>query len=516
MIRLLNNQKWRSYLMLIAIVLSQGLHSSYAGLILQVEISRDTTQIAREIDVTKTTRDFPALVAYRNTSLQKAPAPVLAEVSEKELGRPKVTRCWLNLDEMWDYRTRKFDFNFKIGVDKYKGVPEKHRETWDWEVESPVTYYQYLKSFSRHSDEIMLTIRRYERDIMDGKLPVSMDDWKMLFKAGLKHYKMLYPNIRYVEVGNESELKMFMWASMEEYYQFYKLGSEAVKEVNDELKLEGKQRLLVGGPVSTSNFIKLMDRFFELYSQDHSGGKQLDFISWHEYTQPVIQTAMRERQVRNLLAKYKLNENLPLFVSEHDPCHYSEDKLEYHHENAAGLVKTLYFSSLHSPNLMLIPWVLYHNGKLQTRFMWFEGPDKADTKYDEIRILPSGVSMKFLSQFKGKEIQVENSVAQNELVIAAVDQDKIVVEAVNYGVSKPVSLSLAQVKKVLGTDKVVVTKTLVDTKNNNYLTNKSQTLKINPAETLTVSLTDGKGLELKHPALEKNGIVFWEIKKQKP
>lgn len=474
---------------------------------------QDSTAIRREIDVSKTLRDFPALTAYRNTSLQKAPAPVLGEVSEKELGRAKVTRCWLNLDEMWDYRTREFDFNFRIGVDKYRDIPEKHRETWDWEIESPVRYYQYLRAFSNHSDEIMLTIRRYERDILDGKLPVSMNDWKMLFKTGLKHYKMLFPNIRYVEVGNESELKMFMWASTEEYYQFYKLGSEAVQEVNEELKLEGRQRILVGGPVSTSNFIKLMDRFFELYKQDDSPVKQLDFVSWHEYDQPAAHTAMRERQVRDLLRKHGLNDHLPLFVSEHDPYHYSEDKPEYHHQNAAGLVKTLYFTSLHSPNLMLMPWVLYHNGKLQTRFMWFEGPDRPDTRYDEMRLLPSGFSMKLLSRFKGKEIRVENALSANDLVIAAVDGSRIVVESVNYGAEKPVSLSLLQVGKILGTEKVKINRYVVDTRNNNYLADKKQTMKLNVSESLTAGVADGRSLELYYPGLEKNGIVFWEIEK---
>ena len=93
----------------------------------------------------------------------------------------------------------------------------------------------------------MLCIRRYERDILDQILPVTMDDYKMIFKEGVKHYKMLCPNLRYIEVGNEYHLRGFMGATEEEYYQFYIQGYEAVNEVNEELALSGNDRILVGG-----------------------------------------------------------------------------------------------------------------------------------------------------------------------------------------------------------------------------------------------------------------------------
>lgn len=478
--------------------------------------SDDTTTINRTVDVTNTTRDFPDLVAFRNTSIQKAPAPVLAEVSEKELGRPQVTRCWLNLDEMWDYRTREYNFNFKIGVDKYKSVKEKHRETWDWEIESPVRYYDYLKAFSRHSDDIMLTIRRYERDILDGGLPVTMQDWKMIFKEGLKHYKMLYPNIRYIEVANEYETKGFMRATDEEYYQFYKLGYEAVNEVNKELGLDGEQQILVGGPIVVSGaFVKRLDHFLELYSKDRTAGKKLDFVSWHEYTVPAVRTVFREREIRDILHKHGLNDGLPLFVSEHDPYHYSEDKLDYHHRNAAGLVKTLYFSSLYSPNLKIMPWVLYHNSKLQTRFMWFDGPNEPNASYEQINMLPIGVSMKFLSMHKGKEILVDNAINRSDLVIASDNADRLLVETINYGTQRPVIVTLKNLKEKFGAGKVSVNKYVLDKKHNNYLTDPKRAPKVEILETTQLDLDSARDIVLKHGLVERDGIVLWEIVKTK-
>jgi hypothetical protein len=477
--------------------------------------SGDTTTINRTVDINRTTRDFPNLLAFRNTSLQKAPAPVIAEVSEKELGRPEVTRCWLNLDEMWDYRTREYNFNFKIGVDKYKAIKEKHRETWDWEVESPIHYYDYLKAFSKRSDDIMLTIRRYERDVLDGTLPVTMQDWKMIFKAGLKHYKMLYANIRYVELGNEYELKSFMNASNEEYYQFYRLGYEAVNEINAELGLVGAQKILVGGPVVTGGFIKRLNHFFEIYSKDQTAGKKLDFVSWHEYTAPAVNTAFREKELRDMLQKHGIDDRLPLFISEHDPYHYSEDKLEYHHQNAAGLVKTLYFSSLYSPNLKIMPWVLYHNSKIQTRFIWFDGPNEVNTTYDQIKMLPTGVSMKLLAMHKGKEILVDNAVNGSDLVIASQNADQVLIEAVNYGSSRPVTLTLKNMKEKFGPGKVSVRKYLLDKKNNNVLTNPKRTSKVEILESVQLDLSNSGEVVLKHGPVERDGIVFWEIVKNK-
>ena len=86
----------------------------------------ETPDITRTIDASQYFRTFPRLPAGRNTSIQKAPAPVLAEVSEREFGKARITKCWLNLDEMWDYRTREYNYNYRIGVHKYDDVPEKH------------------------------------------------------------------------------------------------------------------------------------------------------------------------------------------------------------------------------------------------------------------------------------------------------------------------------------------------------------------------------------------------------
>ena len=468
-------------------------------------------EISRIIDATKHFRPFPELVAYRNTSLQKATTPVLAELSEDAFGKAKITRCWLNLDEMWDYRTREFNFNFKIGVDNYKDIKEKFRESWNWEVESPVHYYDYLKAFSDHSEEIMLTIRRYERDIMDGILPVSMEDYKMLYKKGLKHYKMLCPNIRYVEVGNEYH--GFMKASDEEYYQFYKVGYEAVNEVNEEMGLEGADQILVGGPVVSHEQIKRLDHFFELFAEDINREKRLDFIAWHDYHKDISETSHREKELKALLLKHGLPQNITLFHTEHDPYHFKEDKLEYHMLNTAYLPKSLYFNSVYSPEVKIFPWVLYHNGKIQTRFMWFEGPNEPDTKAFEMRMLPLGASMKMLSMHKGREIQVENSIEGKNLVLASVQKDRIVVQAINYESSRNINLSVLNIHKIfpdLKNGQLKLVKYLIDSNHSNCLAKPEYSGGLEKIEEFNID-ADQEEIKLTHSGLEKNGLVLWEV-----
>lgn len=471
----------------------------------------DTTVIFRTIDVSKTSGEFPALASYWNTSVQKAPAPVIGDIAAKVFGKANITRCWLNLDEMWDYRNRQFTYDFKLGVDKYKAIKEKHRESWDWQEESPASFYQYMDAFSSNSEEIMLTIRRYERDILDKKLPISMEDWKIIFKTGLKHYKERYLNIRYIEVGNEYALKSFMHATPEEYYQFYKLGYEAVNEINQELDLKGNDRILIGGPVVTGDILKKIDSFLSLYSKDNSKDKKVDFISWHDYHKEISVSANRQKEVEAIIQKFNLPENLLLFVTEHDPFHFKEDKLEYHDLNAAYLPKSLYFASQFSPNVKVFPWVLYHRKEIQTKFMWFTGPNEVETEEAEIKMLPLGCSVKFLSMLQGEEVSVENTIDENSLVLAAYNNGKIVIEAINYEEQKDVMIAINSLEKVSKRGKIYIEKYLIDSNHSNCLTNPEYHGGIEKIEETFVKVRKGQ-ITLEHTGLEKNGLILWVLK----
>ena len=475
------------------------------------------SELARTIDASQYFRPFPKLPNGRNTSLQKAPAPVLAELSEREFGRPRITKCWLNLDEMWDYRTREYDLNFRIGVHKYDGIPEKHGETWGSEVETNIHFEDYLKAFGEHSDEIMLTIRRYERDILDGKLGVTMADWREIFKNAVVHYRRVCPNLRYIEVCNEYALKGFIGCTAEEYYRFYQAAYQAVNEANLEMGLAGRDRILVGGPAVTGDIVGKMDLFFENFSKDTSPDKTLDFVSWHEYGKSYRSTALREGEVQHHLARHGLPRQLPMFVTEHDPYHGKLGTHELNLVNGAGLVKSLYFAGVYSPGIVLLPWVQYHVAEIQTQFMWFAGPNEPDTKAEELRLLPSGCSMKLLSMHRDWEIAVDNGLERDELVLASVQAGGLAVHAVNYGEARPVRIEVGYLPKVftvLGSGKLRFTQYLIDEHHSNAVTDPAYPGGIQKIDEGVLAPENG-AVVLAHPELGKNGIVFWLLEPEK-
>lgn len=477
-------------------------------------LAADRATISRTIDASEYFRRFPDLVGYRNTSIQKAPAPVLAEVSRREFGKPKITKCWLNLDEMWDYRTRQYDYNYRIGVHKYDDVAEKHRETWGSVRETNVHFNEYLKAFGENSDEVLLTIRRYERDILDGKLGVTYDDWKAIFKNAVRHSKQICPNLRYIEACNEYGCRGFIGCTAEEYYRFYRLAYQAVNEVNEELQLQGDDRLLVGGPAVTGDIVGKMNLFFENYSRDSAPDKRMDFVAWHEYNKPYAATAHRQEQVQTMLAMYDLPQEVPMFVTEHDPYHPPAGSREYNLINGAGLIKSLYFANRFSPNINIFPWVQYHIAEIQTRFMWFDGPNEPNTKAEELRMLPAGCSMKLLSMHKKWEIAVRNALDYDQLVLASVQNDALAVHAVNYGRRRDVRVcveSLPKVFSALGKDaKLSVVKYLVDEQHSNAVAEPDYPGGLEQVAAFEATIEDG-AVVLAHDELAKNGIVFWEV-----
>jgi len=143
------------------------------------------------VDCGKTLKSQPVLWGHVNVSRRAPPPKQLCAVVERQFGRPKVTRCWLMLDQMWDYRTGTSRFNYEINKDDYEGGPNKKR----YGVAGRTTglhYYDYVDSVSAHSETVLVNIRRYEQEVLTGML--TFDQWKEVFKAAVRHYKRRCPN----------------------------------------------------------------------------------------------------------------------------------------------------------------------------------------------------------------------------------------------------------------------------------------------------------------------------------
>jgi hypothetical protein len=182
--------------------------------------------------------------------------------------------------------------------------------------------------------------------------------------------------------------------------------------------------------------------------------------------------------------------------------------------NTANLPKSLYFTSVYSHGVNIFPWVLYHRREIQTRFMWFDGPNEPDTKAFQMRMLPIGASMKFLSMHKGgREVEVKNSISAEDLVFASVHKNKIIIQAINYNEPKNVRLTIQNINEIFPereAGKMKVVKYLIDSSHSNPLTKPDYAGGIEKVEDFWIDINDNE-IILNHQKLEENGLVLWEI-----
>ncbi len=257
-------------------------------------------------DWVKTKGNFRTFGNYLNNSIRHAPPPELTEVMEKQYGKPEIIRCWLTLDDMWDYRTGRYNYNFQLGLDTYANDTVKHKYDRGRVTETPYMYYDYIRAFSRHSKKVLLNIRRYEHEVTHGI--ISLEQWKEVAGNGIRHYKEMCPNICYIEVLNECNWSHFGGLNDTEYYDFYRAVYEIVNELNAEMQPEIPLR--VGGTAASgkpltasdphekefnlSNKAQHLYRFFGHFSKDPDPQKRLDFVSFHEYEVADTPVVLRE------------------------------------------------------------------------------------------------------------------------------------------------------------------------------------------------------------------------------
>ncbi len=338
---------------------------------------------------------------YLNTSILHSPPLALADLTVKEYGRPKIMRCWLTLRHMWDRKTDAYNYNFKIPRRVYEDAfqPGKHDGTSKTEVISEFeNYEEYLDAFSGISGEVLLNIRNYEREVLDGTM--TMAKWKEVFGNAIKHYKQRCPNIKYIEVINEYNISEAMGGlkmDMDQYYQFYRAAYEVINQFNAEYKPEVP--LLVGGPCTYSYDTSktALDLFLRLYAQDRNPHKRLDFYSFHDYgseQKPSIYGRYGEI-LQGEFVKYGLPKDLPIFIDEVGFGDGGSGFSNPERNRAQAVTLTTYaYYSRHSPNLHVFPWVLFHS-RAQIVFAQFD---------QELNITPFGAAVKVWALHKADEI----------------------------------------------------------------------------------------------------------------
>jgi len=108
-------------------------------------------------------------------------------------------------------------------------------------------------------------------------------------------------------------------------------------------------------------------------------------------------------------------------------------------------------------------------------------------------------------------VKIDNSITGEDLVLASVQKDRMIIEAVNYTDPRNVKLTLGNLGKAFpGSNKLRIVKYLIDSKHSNCLNNPGYQGDIEKIGDTKIITHNGQ-FTLKHENLEKNGLVLWEV-----
>jgi hypothetical protein len=458
---------------------------------------------------------------YLNTSILHAPPIALADRVVKEYGRPKIMRCWLTLRHMWDRKTDAYNYNFKIPRRAYEDEHQKDKSdgtSFTNVITRTENFEEYLDAFSLISDEVILNIRNYEREVIEGDM--TMDKWKEVFGKALQHYKKRCPNLKYIEVLNEYDITAAMdglHMDTDQYYQFYRAAYEVINQFNHDYK--PAIPLLVGGPCTYSylNAKPHLRRFLECYAQDTNALKRIDFFSFHDYEcgrTPSLYGKF-ESIYQEEFPKYGIPTNLPLFLTEigfggevkvpgHDP--------ERSRAQAAA-VTTFEYYARHSANVRIFPWVLFHC-RNQICYAQFT---------QDLAMTPFGAAVKAWSLQKSNEIGAVVDRKKSEYgvyALASLDETGAAIQVWNYQVpadNTKVNVGPDAVTRVAVRNlpakwkgmKLKVRQFMIDSTHSNCFVEGAE--KGGRLELIKTMEVKGKDLDQLTVHLEPNAICLWVI-----
>jgi hypothetical protein len=394
---------------------------------------------------------------FQNTTLRYTPSPSFPKDMEEVIGRPSIIRLFVTLDEVWDYRTNTYYWDYPIGVNRYLGDENHYDYDWPLTVPSPVNAHiqEYLISHADSADEVLLNLRRYERETVDGV--ISYQQYEELFEKVVEYYKNLCPNIVYIECCNEVELVQFGNLNMKEYYKLYQCASRGIQRLNE--KHNYKNPLKIGG-FGLSHGIThwhYWQEFLELLSKDNQ--IKIDFYSMHEYhtnPQRIMEFYLRHQE---MISELNLPD-LPLLMTEYGlRVGVGDAGRPTNIQNACGEIAGMILGS-HCPNLKMFPWCTFHNPNQQIGRTMF-----ILNKYNEYIPTPSGHTMTMFKMLGTHELMIEEYLENK--AVATIDDERICVLVSNPG---QVETEIELVLNNLESGKYEINQFMVNNHLNNCLT----------------------------------------------
>ncbi|MBR2371129.1 MAG: hypothetical protein IKA82_03830 [Clostridia bacterium] len=372
---------------------------------------------------------------WQNSTLRYSPPENFPAHMAKEIGRAEIMRTFITLDEYFDYRTGEFFPDYDIGVARYPADELHYAYDWGNIVPAPsgTRFKAYLTSHSRQADELLLNVRRYEREVSDGI--ITYEEYERIFEKAVEYCKELAPNIRYIECCNEVELKSFGLLTTDEYIKIYLCAHRAIKRLNE--KHSYAVPLELGG-YAASKPIPLWDFMFNVVKGLKNEGVEMDFYSYHFYANSATLGLIRGKKydIAKLSATEKLRKLLELhenmlselklpkrkiFIDELGQARTTGIDGDSIH-NASGIIPLLIFLGCEKdPAMCPFPWCTFHNPNLQISFTQFLLCD--DGSY---AMTPNGIAIKMLHSIKGTRLdtKVTETVSRDGEYCAVATEDE--------------------------------------------------------------------------------------------
>ena len=461
---------------------------------------------------------------WQNSTLRYSPPEKFPAYMSGQIGRAEIMRTWITLDEYFDYRTGTFYPDYDIGVARYP-VEELHYP-YDWKnivpAPSGTRFKAYLTSHAKEADELLLNVRRFEREVSDGV--ITYDEYESIFENAVEYCKKLAPNIRYIECCNEVDIRSFGNLTAEEYSKIYLCAYRAVRRLNEKHSYDIPLEL---GGFAAAHPIACWDMMREVVERLKAAGVEMDFYSYHHYeTSSTIGLVKKHKldiaglsavgKIRHLLSIH--NEMLAYFGLPKKKIFLNElgrsrttgidgDALY----NAAGIITYLLaFGCSDDPDIYPFPWCTFHNPELQisfTQFLLCEDGSFAMT--------PNGVAVKMLHDLSGERlgVTVKDAYARDgEYCAVAVEEDNVI----DILIANPSGETVACELEVAGmpAGDYILTRYLCDSHFNNCVTAKKCDGK-SIEKTADVIRKVGEAGVFKHYfVLEKDAFTLYRIEKQ--
>lgn len=447
-----------------------------------------------QVQANRIVRDWPHVEKYQNTTLRYTPDNRFPEVMEKVIGKPEIIRLFVTLDEVWDYRSNTYDWNYLIGVHKYEGDEHHYHYDWPLTVPSPLGVHEedYLLSHAKHANKVLLNIRRYEREVFDGI--ISIETYEEVFEKVVEYYKELLPNTVYIECCNEVEIPNFGNLTMKEYYLLYQCAYRSITRLNKKHQYEIP--LQVGGfgmSAGVSNW-KYWEEFLELLSKDEA--RVIDFYSMHEYhTNPcrILEFYIRhEAKIKALGLP-----GLPLMMSEYGlRVGIGDAGRPNNLQNASGEIAGMILAS-YCEQLKVFPWCTFHNPNQQMGRTMF-----LINEHNEYVPTPSGHVMTMLHMLGSKELLIEDYT--DNKCVATMDDKRICILISNPAKEDEIDLEILNLKA----GSYEITEYLVDEVTNNVLYDQSLN-KLIPTKITKQKIEQTFAINKK---MLKDSFCLWTIK----